>query len=113
MMEYRIHGRVVEDDTGQPLAGFMVEAFDSDPITEDDPLGSAEVGEDGSFEIRYPESAFKKKRDILEGGPDIHVHVCDSRGVVVHRVEPRKNATKDEEYDIHIPRHRLDASSIR
>jgi hypothetical protein len=71
-MVYQIKGRVVDQFTGDGIAGVRVEAWDKD-LGLDDYLGSASTISDGSFSISFDESAF---RDIFfDTRPDLYFRV--------------------------------------
>jgi len=103
---FRVDGVVREQESGRPLAGFRVAAFDQD-LLWDDFLGEAETDADGRFEIRFLDSAFK---DITEARPDLYLRVFapgSAEPVVDTSSEVRNDASDDETFEIHIPRHAL------
>lgn len=53
-MAYRVLGCVVEAESGRPLAGLRVRAFDQD-VSVDDYLGESCTDADGHFEIVFTE----------------------------------------------------------
>ena len=60
-MQYDIRGQIVNSFTGDGISGVRVEVWDKDFVL-DDYLGSASTVTDGSFSIRFDDSAF---RDIF------------------------------------------------
>ncbi len=103
----RVVGTVVEEESGRPLEGLVVRAFDKD-ILFDDKLGSVATHADGSFEISYTESQF---RDFNETQPDLYVKVFDASGTkLLHstKKQVRRSAEILERYEIRIPRAKLD-----
>lgn len=87
---WTIAGRVVRDSDQSPLPGMRVFAYDVDTV-QDDFLGSAITGEDGSFRIDYPGSAFRQTSvgvGYERGGPEIYFRVETADGKVVY-TEPR------------------------
>lgn len=70
-----IRGRVL-DDSGAPLAGLVVRAWDRDLLAHDD-LGETTTDERGAFLLRYQPSAYGP----IERRPDLVVTVLDPLGV--------------------------------
>lgn len=71
-MQYDIRGQVVNLLTGDGISGVRIEAWDKDFVL-DDYLGSASTVTDGSFSIRFDDSAF---RDIFfDTWPDLYFKV--------------------------------------
>jgi hypothetical protein len=56
---------------GQPLEDLVVKAFDSDPITADDPLGEATTDAEGRYSIAFSDDAL----GLEFGGPDVFIRV--------------------------------------
>jgi hypothetical protein len=100
---YRIFGVVREAESGLPLAGLRVQAFDEDLLFDDD-LGGATTDEAGRFEIDFTELRF---RDVVEQRPDVYLRILatDRRELFVTRV--RRDAKGDEDFDVRIPRESL------
>jgi hypothetical protein len=103
---FRVEGVVREQETGRPLTGLLVCAYDKDVI-QDDYLGGAETDANGCFEIRFTDADFK---DAMESRPDLYLCVF-APGVrePVHDTSfvIRRNAGEEEYYDIEIPRSGL------
>ena len=102
----RVLGTVVEEESGRPLSGLVVRAYDKD-ILFDDKLGSVQTNANGEFEISYTETQF---RDFNETEPDLYVKVFDAGGKkLLHstKKQVRKSAELVERYDIRIPRAKL------
>jgi phosphatidylserine/phosphatidylglycerophosphate/cardiolipin synthase-like enzyme len=75
MANTRVTGRVVLAGSNpvQGIQGLAVEAFDIDPLTKDDHVGSDTTDQDGRFDISYPAS---KYRLWFPGAkPDIEVRI--------------------------------------
>jgi plastocyanin len=70
-MRYEVRGRVVNDVSGEGLSGVRVEAWDKD-FGADDYLGSTSTITDGSFVIRFDDTAFRDLFDVL---PDLYFKV--------------------------------------
>jgi hypothetical protein len=105
----RLYGSVVEEESGRPLEGLVVRAYDQDLIV-DDHLGDTHTNASGHFEIQYSEVQF---RDLHETLPDVYLRVFDPSGKrLLHTTERevRKNALVEERFEIRIPREKLAAS---
>lgn len=70
-MQFIISGVVREKESGIPVPGLLVRAFDKDLIFHD-LLGNAVTASDGTFSIGYNEKDF---REIFEKRPDIFLHI--------------------------------------
>jgi hypothetical protein len=102
----RVVGTVVEQESGRPLEGLVVRAYDKD-ILFDDKLGSVQTNASGQFEISYTETQF---RDFNETQPDLYVKVFDASGKkLLHstKSQVRRGAEVLERYEIQIPRAKL------
>lgn len=107
---YRIEGVVRELESGRPLSGLYVRAFDKD-VLRDDFLGDAVTDATGRFEIRFDDSRFK---DLLESKPDIYLCVfVPDAGTPVHDTScaVRENASHEEYFEIEIPKAELPSAS--
>ena len=105
---YRVFGVVREAESGRPLPGVHVRAFDKD-LVRDDELGAATTGADGRFEIYFTELAF---RDVFEMRPDLYFRVFlpgDGREIFSTVDRVIRDAKGDEDVEIAIPRARLSA----
>ena len=101
-----IVGKVVEQESGKPLAGLRVRAYDKDLVFDDD-LGEAITDAGGEFDIDYMEAQY---RDINETQPDVYVRVYDADGSkLLYSSEKavRRSAQVFEHFDIQIPREKL------
>lgn len=102
----RVVGTVVEEESGRPLEGLIVRAYDKDLIV-DDHLGDVRTSTEGRFEIEYSETQF---RDLHETLPDVYLRVFDATGKrLLHTTENavRANAQVVERFEIRIPRAKL------
>lgn len=102
----KVFGTVVEDETGLPLQGLRVRAFDKD-LLFDDRLGDAVTGADGRFEINYTEAHF---RDFNETEPDVYIRVYDPAGEkLLYSTESaiRWNSLVHEQFDVRISKTAL------
>lgn len=105
-MPYRVHGSVVEDESGRPLAGLVVRAYDEDLVI-DDHLGDARTDAQGHFEVVFTEVQFM---DLFETRPDLYLRVFDASGdrlLLTTEREVRSDAELDERFELRIPRERL------
>jgi carotenoid cleavage dioxygenase len=105
----RLLGTVSEEESGRPLEGLLVRAYDKDLI-RDDHLGDTHTDAAGEFLIEYSEFQF---RDLNETLPDLYLRVYDASGKrLLHTTEDqvRKNAMVLERFEIRIPRGRLGAA---
>ena len=102
----RLYGTVVEEESGRPLEGLFVRAYDKD-LVSDDHLGDTHTDASGSFEIEYSEVQF---RDFNETLPDLYLRIFDASGKrLLHSTERqvRRNAMVLERFEIKIPRAKL------
>ncbi len=107
---FRVGGVIREKESGRPLQGLVVSAFDKD-LVSDDYLGEAETDESGSFEIRFSDADFK---DAVESQPDLYLCVfVPGTREPVHDTsyEIRNDASPDEHYDIEISKAALAAGA--
>ena len=91
---FRVRGTIEEAETGRPLGGLIVRAFDRD-LVFDDKLGFATSDDEGRFEIRFGVEAF---RDLRESRPDLYLRVYDAEGTgLLHETTDaiRWNASQD------------------
>ncbi|MCH7777765.1 MAG: hypothetical protein IH878_14715 [Gemmatimonadetes bacterium] len=106
MIQVEITGRLTEEESGRPLSGLYVRAFDKD-VLFDDLLGSAFSEPDGSFRIISRASDF---RDFFEVNPDVYLLIYGPDG------KQELHSTKDAIHwnvsastflDVKVPRSRL------
>jgi hypothetical protein len=105
----RIRGSVIEDESGRPLEGLLVRAYDKDLLV-DDHLGDTRTNAAGEFEIDYSEVQY---RDLHETLPDLYLRVFDASGNrLLHSTEAevRRSALVLETFEIRIPRGQLAGS---
>jgi hypothetical protein len=105
----RVYGTVVEEESGTPVIGVRVRAYDKDLIF-DDKLGDTLTNAKGEFDISYSEVHF---RDLNETAPDVYVRVYDAGGKkILYTTEKavRWSAAVSERFDIKIAKARLGAS---
>jgi hypothetical protein len=101
-----VAGTVVEQESGKPIQGLRVRAFDKD-LLFDDKLGDTLTDAQGKFEIRFTEAQF---RDFGETAPDLYIRIYDASGKkLLHTTEKavRKDALVREYFEVKIPRAKL------
>jgi hypothetical protein len=104
----RVIGTIVEEESGKPLAGLQVRAFDKD-LLFDDKLGVAITDAAGAFRINYSELDFSS---ILgtETMPELYIRIFDATGkklLFTSEKAIRKDPMVEERYDIKIPKAKL------
>lgn len=105
-MSYRVVGSVIEAESGRPLEGLRVRAYDDDLVI-DDYLGEARTDADGRFEIQFTEPQFM---DVHETIPDVYLHVFDPSGgrlLLSTEDRVRVDAQLTERFELRIPRAAL------
>lgn len=102
----RVIGTVVEEESGMPLQGLSVRAYDKDLIF-DDKLGLALTDDQGRFEITYTEAQY---RDFLATEPDVYIRIYDAGGrKLLYTTEKavRWKAGITEKFDVKISKAKL------
>lgn len=102
----RVIGTVVEQESGKPLQGLRVRAYDKDLIF-DDKLGDTLTDAAGKFEISYSEAHF---RDLEETEPDVYIRIYDPTGKkLLYTTEKavRRSASVLERFDVKIAKEKL------
>lgn len=104
----RIVGTIVEEESGKPLAGLQVRAFDKD-LLFDDKLGVAITDAAGSFRIDYSQLNFSSIFGT-ETMPELYIRIFDASGkklLYTSKKAIRKDPAIEERYDIKIPKAKL------
>ena len=104
----RIVGTIVEAESGKPLAGLQVRAFDKDLLL-DDKLGTAVTDASGKYMIHYSLLDFSLIQG-METVPEIYIRVFDAaRKQLLYSTEKaiRKGHLVEERIDVTIPRAKL------
>ncbi|UCG70468.1 MAG: hypothetical protein JSV09_05490 [Thermoplasmata archaeon] len=113
-MKMRVLGIVKEKESGEPLSGLLVCAYDKDLI-HSDLLGKALTDSDGKFFIEYDSVHF---RELIDRNPDIYLKIYrgeDTKAKNKKRAKPihttkdslRYSASSSEKFYIEIPRKKL------
>ncbi len=99
-MRFWVKGTIEASETGLPLVGLIVRAFDKD-LLFDDEVGASITDELGRFSIQFTEDDF---RDFAETSPDIYLRVYDSTGErLLHKTPVDRDFVSDENIRILIP----------
>lgn len=104
----RVIGTVVEAESGKPLAGLQVRAFDKD-LFIDDKLGIATTDAAGKFRINYSQLDFSSVIGT-ETMPELYIRVFDATGkklLFTSEKEVREDPQVEEHYDVKIPKAKL------
>ena len=104
----RIVGTILEEETGRPLPGLQVHAFDKDFLF-DDKLGTAVTDANGEYTIHYSSLDFSLRPD-LETVPELYIRVFDAtREKLLYTTERaiRKGHLVEERFDVKIPKVKL------
>jgi hypothetical protein len=85
-LEYSVQGNVRDYDTGAPIGGLKVRAYDKD-FFRDQLLGGGVTDDNGRYEIKFRRDDFTGPIIKLERHPDIFVQVFDVHGELVYTSE--------------------------
>jgi hypothetical protein len=101
---YRVGGTITDAESGRPIAGLRVRAYDKD-FFRDQLLGDGSTDENGRFEIRFDRDDFTGPLIRLERHPDIFLVVFDADGRQVHSTERSisVDAGRETTIDLRIP----------
>jgi|GEM_PF-190956 len=103
-MAFKIHGKVIEEETGKGIPNLTVKAIDRD-LFFDDLLGAVSTDENGNFEIKYDKEDFQEL--FFDKKPDIYLKVKNPEGEIIHSTEDkvRYEAGETEEFIIKISKN--------
>jgi hypothetical protein len=104
----RVVGTIVEAESGKPLAGLQVRAFDKDLLSSDK-LGVAITDAAGAFRIEFSQVDFSSIFGT-EKVPDLYIRVFDATGKkLLYTTEKaiRRNPQVEERFDIKLPKAKL------
>jgi hypothetical protein len=101
---YRVHGTLVDRDTGAPVAGLRVRAYDKDFFREQR-LGESETDANGRYAIGFGRDDFSGPLIRLERRPDIFLEVFDAEGRLIYSTERSVvvDAGRDTAIDLRVP----------
>ncbi len=105
-VEFQVKGRVVERESGRPIADVRVRAYDKD-LLFDDVLGDATTNDRGEFSLSYSKKDFS---ELFEAHPDLYFKIFQQGGHnAFHSTADsvKWNASKQETVQIDIPAHKL------
>lgn len=104
-MQFRISGRVYEEESGLGVPGLLIRAYDKD-LLYDDLLGTAITDAEGRFELCYAESDFK---ELFDRQPDIYlsIYATPCRFLIDTKEAIRWDASRDETFEVAIKRKAL------
>lgn len=96
-MTFYLFGYLSDRDK-RPFSGLLIQAFDDDPKSGPDLLGSAISNEEGRYHITYTKEAFT--RPVESGGPDLFVRIFSPEGKLLKETERQDNASREEQIDV-------------
>lgn len=99
--EFKIYGRIINNDTGEGLPNLIVTAADKDLLI-DDLLGAVATDVNGNYEIVYDKKDFREL--FFDQKPDIYLIIKTQDGKIIHSTKEkvRYEADKTEEFNISI-----------
>lgn len=104
-MNFKITAQVVVKESGMPLAGLVVKAYDKD-LLFDDLLGNATTDWDGKLEIVFEGTDFQ---ELFDTKPDIYLRVMDADWKEIFSTEDnvRFASGQTEHFLVEIPWNKL------
>lgn len=96
-MILHISGKVHELETGRPVKGLIVEAYDADAFS-DDLLGTAQTDDDGHYDVPTP-----SRTGLLRARPDAYILLKDGKGRTLKSTRSRHLRDIDEDVVIDVP----------
>ena len=106
-MAFKIHGKVIEKETGKGIPNLRVKAVDKD-LFFDDLLGAVTTDENGNFVIKYDKEDFQEL--FFDKKPDIYLKIKNLYGEVIHSTKDkvRYEASETEEFIVKISKNKID-----
>ncbi len=96
-MILHISGKVHELETGRPVKGLTVEAYDADAFS-DDLLGSTQTDDDGRYDVSTP-----SRRGIFLERPDAYILLKDPKGRTLKSTRSSHLRDINEDVVINVP----------
>lgn len=96
-MILHISGKVHELETGRPVKGLIVEAYDADAFS-DDLLGSTQTDNEGRYDVRTP-----SRRGIFRERPDAYILLKDPKGRTLKSTRSSHMRDINEDVVIDVP----------
>lgn len=98
---YKLTGRVLAQESKEPLSGLKVRAYDKD-LLYDDLLGSAVTNEQGEFAMEFTEKDFS---ELFESKPDIYLAIYSNTFEPIYDTSDcvRWGASESEHFEVLIP----------
>ena len=93
MADRIVKGQILFAGTNTGIKDLEVHAYDVDPIVSDDHLGKDTTKADGTFEIKFPESAYRVW--FTPENPDIRLRIYGRVARLLHESKVRENAAEN------------------
>src|SRR5512147_148633 len=96
-MILHISGKVHELETGRPVKGLTVEAYDADAFS-DDLLGSTQTDDEGRYDVSTP-----SRRGLFRERPDAYILLKDPKGRTLKSTRSSHLRDINEDVVINVP----------
>ncbi|PHN01148.1 neuraminidase-like domain-containing protein [Flavilitoribacter nigricans] len=94
---YAITGSIA-DEKGSPIPGILLQAYDQDPSSPPDLLGTTISDENGKYTITYTDAQFRTPKE--SGGADIIIKVFSPDGKLLKETKRKNNASRKQTINI-------------
>lgn len=94
---YIVKGKL-SNKNNSPISGLLVQAFDVDPNSSADFLGTSISDEKGKYQIRYARAQFERPTETR--GPDLIIKVFSPQGELLQQTPRKDNASVKENISI-------------